>query len=136
MKSRLLGAENAEQAADILKEAGQTVTAEKAAQLFEKAQARKKDKELSPDELEAVSGGADRDWLKEGCAATVEAGSWCGTNDNCVWIDVQYDHIPVKDSCPQCGGQMYLDRIEVESKAKAYDYCKCLRCGYVQKTRR
>ena len=32
-------------------------------------------KELSLDELETVSGGEDRNWLKEGCAATAEAGS-------------------------------------------------------------
>ena len=38
-------------------------------------------KELSLDELETVSGGEDRNWLKEGCAATVEAGSWCGRVD-------------------------------------------------------
>ena len=31
---------------------------------------------------------------------------------------------------------MYLDRTEVVRKNEAYDYCKRLRCGYVQKTRR
>lgn len=35
-------------------------------------------KELSSDELEAVSGGVtERDWIKDGCAATVEDGSKC-----------------------------------------------------------
>ena len=42
-----------------------------------KAQAQKTDKELSLDELEAVSGGVNRDYNKHGCAATVEAGSGC-----------------------------------------------------------
>ena len=36
------------------------------------------------EEPDAVSGGADRDWEKDGCSATVETGSWCGSDDNCV----------------------------------------------------
>lgn len=32
---------------------------------------------LDLDELESVSGGKDRDWGKDGCAATVEWYSWC-----------------------------------------------------------
>ena len=31
---------------------------------------------------------------------------------------------------------MSLGRIEAVNKGKAYDHCKCLRCGYVQKTKR
>ena len=91
LKSRLLGAENAEQAADILKEAGQTVTAEDIAHLWDEISSYRKAKELSLDELEAVSGGADRDWLTDGCAATVEPKSWCDSNDSCIWWDVTYN---------------------------------------------
>ena len=36
--------------------------------------------ELSMEELESITGGADRDYLIDGCAATVEAGSWCRSN--------------------------------------------------------
>ena len=57
LKSRLLGVENAEQAADILKEAGQTVTPEDIAHLWDEISSYRKIKELSLDELEAVSGG-------------------------------------------------------------------------------
>jgi len=136
LKLKLLQAKSAEEVAGLLKNAGMDES--KAAQLLKEIQKgwEQEGKELSLDELETVSGGADRDWLKEGCAATVEAGSWCGTNDSCVWIDVQYDHPPVKDPCPQCGGQMYMDRVEYESKGNAYYYRKCLRCGCVQKSRK
>ena len=134
LKPKLLQAKSAEEGAGLLKNAGMDES--KAGQIWNESSSHRKDKELSLDELETVSGGADRDWLKEGCAATVEAGSWCGTNDSCVWIDVQYDHPPVKDPCPQCGGQMYMDRVEYESKGNAYYYRKCLRCGCVQKSRK
>ena len=136
LKPKLLQAKSAEEVAGLLKNAGMDES--KAAQLLKEIQKgwEQDGKELSLDELETVSGGADRDWLKEGCAATVEAGSWCGTNDSCVWIDVQYDHPPVKDLCPQCGGQMYMDQVEYESKGNAYYYRKCLRCGCVQKSRK
>ena len=43
-----------------MKDAGEEVTAEEAKKLFEKVQAQTADKELSQDELEAVSGGAIR----------------------------------------------------------------------------
>ena len=106
LKSRLLGAENAEQAADILKEAGQTVTAEDIAHLWDEISSYRKDKELSLDELEAVSGGADRDWLTDGCAATVEPKSWCDSNDSCIFFDVTYNHEPANVICPKCGAFM------------------------------
>ena len=134
LKATLRSAKSEKEAAALLKDAG--VDEPLAGRLWNELSRSREEKELDIDELETVSGGADRDWLKEGCAATVEAGSWCGTNDKCVWIDVQYDHVPVKDTCPQCGGQMYLDRTEVVRKGEAYDYCKCLRCGYVKKSRR
>lgn len=41
-------------------------------------------------ELESVSGGSDRSWTKDGCAATCEYDSWCGSNDACVFFDVVY----------------------------------------------
>ena len=46
---------------------------------------------LDMGELEAVSGGADRSWTKDGCAATCEYNSWCGSNDFCYFFYVTYD---------------------------------------------
>ena len=91
---------------------------------------------LSADELEAVSGGADRDWLTDGCAATVEPGSWCGTNDKCVKIYVTYDHAPEKDKCPECGAFMYIYHthlVYAGGNAKAFNYYRCPKCGYEKK---
>ncbi len=47
---------------------------------------------VDDDELDAVSGGADRDLDKDGCSASVEEGSWCGSDDYCKWFDVTYSH--------------------------------------------
>ena len=60
------------------------------------------DQELSTDDLSAVSGGENgpedshcvkqhyRNIHKDGCAATVGDGSWCGTNDACYHDAVVY----------------------------------------------
>ena len=47
---------------------------------------------VDDDELDAVSGGADRDWDKDGCSASVEKGSWCMSDDQCAWLDVTYSN--------------------------------------------
>ncbi len=53
--------------------------------------------ELSADEMEAAAGGADecvqmesRDFYFVGCAATVEADSWCNMSDACYAFAVHY----------------------------------------------
>ena len=135
LKSRLLGAENAEQAADILKKAGQAATPEDIAHLWDEIGSYRKDKALSLDELESVSGGADRDWLTDGCAATVEAGSWCGSNDSCYEWDVTYDHYPVKNLCPICGINLYLDHVKRHHHPGEGDdtyFYRCNKCGHVE----
>jgi hypothetical protein len=69
---------------------------------------------LDLEELDSVSGGA-RDWRKEGCAATCEPGSWCGSNDFCHIWDVTYDYF--WDCCPDGHAHNFVDKI-------------CTRCGY------
>ena len=76
-------AASAEEIMEFVRAAGEEITAEEAEHIFKKAQEKKADKELSLDELDAVSGGEDRDWAADGCAATVEYGSWCRSNDMC-----------------------------------------------------
>ena len=96
LKAKLLAAQDVNEVTALLKAEGQGISPEDAERLWEEIlRKREKDgKELSLDELEAVSGGADRDWLTSGCAATVEPGSWCDSNDMCHVWDVTYDHIP------------------------------------------
>ncbi|MDY6391328.1 MAG: hypothetical protein SPL80_00650 [Bacilli bacterium] len=72
----------------------------------------KNSEKLDLDELDAVSGGADRDWKKDGCAATCEPSSWCGSNDQCFFFDVTYDNFWV--CCPdghehECKRRCYVE---------------------------
>ena len=136
-KAKLLAAQSEEEVTELLKADGQEIPPEGAARLWEEIKkARKQNgKELSPDELEAVSGGADRDWLEVGCAATVEPGSWCGSNDWCAIIDVTYVNSPNR-VCPYCGGySIFIGRVEFRKPGVAHEkkyWCSsCNRIEYV-----
>ena len=72
---------------------------------------------LDLNELDAVSGGADRDWRRDGCAATCEYGSWCVSNDRCFIFDVTYDGFWA--TCPDGHEHVY----------DSTTFC-CVRCGY------
>ena len=119
LKTKLLQAGSVGEMTELLEDAG--VDESMAEQLLEElTQKREGDvEELSLDELESVSGGSDRDWLVDGCAATVEPGSWCGSNDACVIWDVTYDHQP-REYCT-CGGVMYYTWGTTQFK--------CIACG-------
>ena len=71
---------------------------------------------LDLSELDAVSGGADRDWQKDGYAATCEPHSWCDTNDYCYCWDVTYDNFWA--TCPD-GATHNFEMGNI-----------CVRCGY------
>ena len=131
LRAKLLAAQSAEEVTELIKAAGEEITAEEAAQLFEKAQAKKTDRELSLDELEAVSGGADRNWVTEGCAGTVEYGSWCGSNDKCIVWDVTYDFEPTGNLCPNCGKNMYKQNTISLGEKKYEDQYRCKYCGCI-----
>ena len=70
---------------------------------------------LDLEELESISGGADRDWKRDGCAATCEWKSWCWSSDRCIVWDVTYDNFWA--CCPDGHDHVYQNRI-------------CIRCGY------
>ena len=128
LKPKLLQAKSTEEVAGLLKNAGMDES--KAGQIWNEISSHRKDKELSLDELEAVSGGADRDWLTDGCAATVEPKSWCITNDSCILRDVTYIHEPANINCPNCGVFMYLNWVDSDTglSGNTYHY-KCKNCG-------
>ena len=129
LKTKLLAAQDVNEVTALLKAEGQGISPEDAERLWEEIlRKREKDgKELSLDELEAVSGGADRDWLTSGCAATVEPGSWCGSNDMCYVWDVTYDHIPVGE-CSVCGGVL-VRTFSVWVSGHDESHYQCARCG-------
>ena len=124
LKKELIKAQSAEQVTEIVKADGQEISTEDAEQLWQEIAKHNQDAELSADELEVVSGGADRDWLTDGCAATVEVDhGFCGSNDYCNWWDVTYDHEPIA-ICKRCGGIGY------ETGTWYYTKCKCSKCGF------
>ncbi len=87
-----------------------------------------KGKELSEDEIAAVSGGSanKRDYASQGCAATVEYGSDCwGTDGGCLEINIDYDHKPLPIICPECGAVT----IYLSSQSDDVNYYKCHSCG-------
>ena len=127
LKAKLFAAESAEEAAGLVKSDGQEITPEDAARLWAEIEKLRDQngKALSMDELEAVSGGADRDWTTDGCAATVEPHSWCDSNDGCIWNEVTYDNEPIA-LCDNCG-QSYVYEAYYGAQ---YTYWKCPRCGF------
>ena len=117
LKAKLLAAKSGEEAASLVKANGQEITQEESALLWKEITSKRGQdgKEFSLDELEAVSGGSakgwewgddDIDWLKDGCFATVEAGSHCWSSDTCFCIEVYYKNEPTQIICGVCGQQM------------------------------
>ena len=106
LKAKLLDAKSAGEVTALVKAAGQEITAEDAAHLWEEiSRKRGQDgKELSLDELEAVSGGS-RNWAEYSCQATVEDDSWCWSNDACWYDDVVYEDFNAAEKCPAYPGR-------------------------------
>ena len=132
LKKKAMEAASAEEVMEIVRAAGEEITAEEAKQFFEKVQERKTDKALSLDELDAVTGGEEfslvrwgitfRDYSREGCAATVEPGSHCwGTDGGCIAVDRVYIPGPVDAKCPNCGVYCYV--------GGRNNYLVCPKCG-------
>ena len=121
LKKKAMKAASAEEVMEIVRAAGEEITAEEAKKFFETLKKSQADQELSLDELEAVSGGA-RNAATEGCAATVEAGRSCFFTDFCAIAFTMYDVYPVSGTCSQCGGApVYYDDVN--------GYFVCSRCG-------
>ena len=130
LKAKVMKAQNAGEVADLLKEAGED--AGPAEQIWNEMSSRKASEELSMDELDAISGGSDRDWPTDGCAASVEPNSWwCRSNDACWYWDVTYNHEPSTVKCPKCGGTMYVARKSYATNpSDDATLLKCVSCGY------
>ena len=96
MKTKLSGANSLEEVKDIL--SGQSsLDPERVYQELEHRRSDRSEK-LDLEELDAISGGEHRDWVKDGCAATCEEGSWCWSNDKCQVWDVTYENFWIR--CP------------------------------------
>ena len=102
-EKKLLSAKSRSEITDILKAAGQEISEEETASLYRKVQELRgvEGRELSLDELDAVSGGVtNRNWQRDGCAATVEEGSNCwGTDGGCTYVNIHYSGVDEGDRC-------------------------------------
>ena len=132
LKEKLLNANSEEEVKALL---GDQATEEDAAFVWEKLQAKKAEgalSEVDDDELEAVSGGRSRDLLTEGCAASVERGSFCLLNDSCVFVEVRYKHEGEACVIGQIGhdwGEYYTNN---DGAAYSLTFRRCKRCGKQQ----
>ena len=122
LKEKLLKAQSLEEVKELLKSVGGDDTS--AEQLWKDITDRREGKELSAEELETVTGGADRYWPTDGCAATVEPESICWTDDECIKWDVVYDKGPTTKRCPKCGSHYY-----VTDSSPKHNVYKCPVCG-------
>ena len=127
MRARLIRAKDLEEVRVLL---GPDETEEEIERAWQEIEAHRpagKLEDLDDDELEAVSGGADRDWEKDGCSASVEEGSWCGSYDKCNFWDVTCDNF---DPCPKGGRHIwkFCTRTFNPNVQLAY-ICKCEDCG-------
>ena len=128
LRQKLLAAKSEKEVDELLKEVGvDGLSAEQVwAELTKKREAD--GKELSLDELEVVSGGTGRDWLSDGCAATVEPGSTCFfSTDNCdnaIWYS--YSHEPGDHQCLACGSYPLYESDKISLENIIY---LCKNCG-------
>ena len=115
LKEKLTNVKSVKEVKDILKDCSD-LDAEHIYQEIEHHRSLQKEK-LDLNELDAVSGGSDRNWVKDGCAATCEEGSWCWSNDKCEIWDVTYSDFWV--CCP-------------DGHKHEYDgSSRCVRCGHI-----
>ena len=115
LKEKLLNANSLEEVEDLVE--GRPDLDPKS--IYEEIKARQSNKteKLDLGELDSVSGGADRNWVKDGCAATCEYNSWCGSNDFCYCFSVTYDDFWAK--CP-------------DGHKHVFEKGTCVRCGFLE----
>ena len=126
LKSRLRKAQSAEEAFALLKEKG--ADAPLAERIWNEIRAGREDKQLSLDELAAVSGGQDLDYYNHGCAATVEPGSNCwGVDGGCSHIHNTYKHMP-NAYCERCGYPCYVEESYDAANKHHVKMTDCFNC--------
>ena len=127
LKARLLKAGSEEEVKVLL---GGQASKEEVSRVWQEVQHHRPAEDLEAvddNELEAVSGGELRNYGETGCAASVEEGSWCWSDDWCVDFDVLYENF---DPCPE--GSIARGRnhkFELLESGTFFDTYKCKFCG-------
>ena len=127
IEDSLLNAQSSDEVSEILAGAGVQLSDESAKDMFAKIRLLSKTDgaALSENELTTVSGG--RDYLTEGCAATVEPGSDCWETDGgCSTLNNTYEHAPTAHTCYVCGSYMYI--LRDPGKDEQMVYYRCTKC--------
>ena len=139
LKEKLLKAAGEDEVKAIL---GEGADDENVSRIWNEIRTHRDLEKLDDDELEAVNGGLSpgdliryflekRDFEKEGCAATVEHNSFCGSNDACVYWDVVYENDD--EAClPGVKGHDWRITHHTHSKSSDAADCEiwiCKRCG-------
>ena len=106
VKQDILEANSIGEVKTLLDSQGFTVDDEEAEKILRNVhKERLAEAEISLEEMELITGGA-RDYVQEGCAATVEPGSRCNTNDNCALTWVTYINKVSNWICQECGADL------------------------------
>ncbi len=125
LREKLLNANSEEEVKALL---GDAVKEEEAAAIWKEIEALKAApdlKKMDDDELEAVSGGADRDYLKDGCLSSTND-SWCWANDTCDRFWITYSNY---DPCPKGGNHEWVKTVHRGLFGEWNGvYMKCRKC--------
>ena len=92
LRGKLIRARDIEEVRAIL---GPETTEEEIGRVWREIQARRPAdglEELDDDEMEAVSGGASRNWEEEGCSSTMKKDEWCWFSDECSDVIITYSN--------------------------------------------
>ena len=135
MKKKILDAASQEEIKAILEDSGAEASADEIARMYREVMSRQTgEKELSMEELEAISGGQDRDWVRDGCAATCEMDSSCWGTDYCQGWSVTYDNFGwYLLDCPKGGKHDFGIYSETYNNTRAtYTpvFGTCKKCGF------
>ena len=80
---------------------------------------------LDDDELEAVSGGEDRDWLKDGCSSSAKVGEFCISDDSCSLWTITYSNF---DPCPSGGIHEWVEEKKFREDGHQFTLYRCKKC--------
>ena len=124
LKEKLLNADSEEEVKSLLGGS----TEEKASEIWQEIEAYHGAmglEKVDDDELEAVSGGEDRDWLKEGCSSSAKVGELCFRNDSCSLWTITYSNF---DPCPNGGIHEWVEEKRFYEDAHRFIQYRCKKC--------
>ena len=124
LKEKLLNADSEKEVKSLLSGS----TEEKASEIWQEIEAYHGAmglEKVDDDELEAVSGGEDRDWLKEGCSSSAKVGELCFRNDSCSLWTITYSNF---DPCPSGGIHEWVEEKRFYEDAHQFIQYRCKKC--------